>query len=402
LEQKDKPPRHAYPFKKDQSYSKSQKLITMENVSGSREATCLYGPVAGHATGITEPTTTCPGRNTPAGFLTHSFMPVYYPEHDNLRNERRVQREYFRSARNLADLFCLEVPDVQYLPYPYNINESYSQLARQLEEKVPDLSLAIVQGTDGKTTLATAIPLDLGYSTYYVPIYPAYRLMRKPHTRGINPVILEILRFLFHRFSLPYFRDEGTYLYDTYNAIDNDLIYGREVFENITQERWYAAQKKRLWTAGDLMKKRISKGFELKRLINTLYNFRPITPTERDLADLGQLVIWMERQYPDRCFYDDIPVNFFDPQHEERIHKGQYISFCYDLSNDWWHLIDNIIQSDFENSLAADSPAVYQYFSTPQRCQAYDDQYMITALNLIDEFAYILNKLCYDRHYGKI
>jgi hypothetical protein len=402
LEQKDKSHRYVNNTQQDQTDPKKQKHITMENVSRSRHGDRQDQLIAGCAAGAAKPAETQSGRNAPPAFLRHRYTPAFVPDDDRLYDQRRVQREYFRSARHLADLYTLQVPDVQSIPYPLNIYQSYLGLEKQLAEKTTDLSLAIVQGADGWISLATAEPAGMRYTLYYFPIHPAYRLMRKPGTKAINPIIMEMLRYLFHRFNLPYYRDEGTYLHDTYLSIDDYLIRTGDRFEEPADDRRYAIERKKLERIGDFMRKSLSKPFDVSRLSRTLSALQPTTISEDRLAALGRSVLRLEEVYPDRCLFDDIPSRLFDPNIEERITKYHYLSFCYDLSDWWWDLMQGFIDPEIQECGAVDYPAAYQVFREPQRSQYHDSTYTDTAFGLIEDFLDIINNLCHDKHYRKV
>jgi hypothetical protein len=178
-----------------------------------------HAPTRGRRVRPRKPAPALPAEPVTPAFLRDRFLPLA-GDHSVLYRSRDVQSEFFRSVDHLARLYGLAVPEVTDLPYPLNIHAAFVLLKQQLERAQPALSLAILQTSDGVTTLATAKEVDLQGCLYYIPLLPIFRLLRRKKARQITPILLGIAAYIRQKMGMPCYSDWGSYMANVHGILE--------------------------------------------------------------------------------------------------------------------------------------------------------------------------------------
>jgi hypothetical protein len=326
--------------------------------------------------------------------VTAQFLPV---QSEPLSRLPYAETAYFRGAKHLADLYGLQAPDRGSAPYPLNVARSFTILKTQLEKHRPDLSLAIVQGTDHRISLATIKTIDPSDYTWYVPILPLYQLFGCEKARTITPLLLEMFRYLYHHMGIPHYTETRSYLYFVHETICQWLYDCAGDCDPGFQVSCLAELSK-AERIGIAMFKKMRKPFNQARLESQVLHFHAATDWESDLEALGNEYVQFVRKYGKRSLYDAIPEGFLEPTIEERIAKDCYLSFSYDAQGWLEEEVVSFVDGDLQERLVIDAPLALQTFDKPQITESHDLQFETAAFSLIDNLHRLLYHLNHEEY----
>ena len=140
----------------------------MDTLSQPGSLPSKHAPTQGRRVRPRKPAPALPAQPIAPAFLRHHFLPLagasgFIPKQTGTRRIFPVRRQFDAVIRASG-------PGTGELPFPLNIHTVFVQLKQQLERVQPALSLAILQTTDGVTTLATAKEVDLQGCLYSIPL----------------------------------------------------------------------------------------------------------------------------------------------------------------------------------------------------------------------------------------
>jgi hypothetical protein len=325
--------------------------------------------------------------------LTHRFLPVYREDNTVTRDRRTVEKEYTNSAHNLAVLYGLTVPDISGTPYPLNIYRSYEQLKDQLSAIDKSLTLVITQRPGSGISLTTGKDVDLYRGLYYIPVYPAYCLLHRPGAKHFSSIVLSLLRYVYQHMRIPYYRNPGEYLHNVYDMIAEWVEQSEDEFEERADYRKAQLELRRAKSIGDYMLRKMRQPFDAGKLATAVSRFAPATPNEQQLRDLAAAFLDFHRAYPDRRFFDEIPIRWVEPDQDDRAYPWHYLSFIYHTSDWWCDQLDSQIVPEVQEYSVWDDPMAIQFFDQVQNTAHHPQDFQATALTLIDDFKFLLSHL---------
>lgn len=357
-----------------------------------------HAPTRGRRVGPRKPTPALPAQPVTPAFLTYRFLPLA-TDHPVLSRHRRVQHEFFRSVDNLTRLYQLVVPEVADLPYPLNIHAAFVQLKQQLERARPALSLAIVQTNGGIITLATAKVVDVQGCLYYLPLRPIFRMLRRKKARQVAPILLGIAAYVRQKMGIPSFSDWGSYMANVHGILEQwvDDMDGERDEKEAAE---YYREFRRAERLGYYTQRKLRQPARLTKLPFYLQTFEPVGEWQGRLKQLASDVLHLHHDYPDRCLFEEIPTGFLNEEarEEDRITKDQYLSFVYDHYSWLGQEVNDYVETSLQECAIVDAPVTMQYFHEPQCKEAHDPTCEVTCLRLLNEFAYLLNNIDYEKY----
>jgi len=365
----------------------------MANLPANRKLSSRVRRVAGRQRGQENQAPSSSGSQFAHRFMKHKFWPVCYADRPELAKYGKVQQSFFNSAKNVASLYKLTIPDTAGIPYPLNVHHCFVHLQEQLAVVSPDLSLAIMQGADQPAVVTVLKPVKMECQPYHIPLYPIYKMLRNKKCKRINPVILGILAMLYDKFEFSHYRDPDSYMWYMYQSADEMLQ--EDIFDSPSPEDYNYLEDEITFAykVGDQVIKRVRNFIKYQRFPVIVSRFKPRTPIEKELKALAVRFIALDLTYPDKQLVEDIPEGWLDPEQDQRVHKNMLFSFVF---GDGSYLDDSaisFIDADFQNAYGLDIPLAAQYFDQPQTKECLDLTYEQSCIQLIDDFDNIIRKL---------
>lgn len=319
-------------------------------------------------------------------------MPVSEGNHRELFSQQdQLEREFFTSLSNLANVYKFSLPDVSEKPFPYNVAYAYREAKEVLKEINPNLNLFIVQDEHRLACISTILNFDTGTILYYIPIRPLVDLLKFKKRQPVSDLILSIFSYLYQIVKIPYHRDNYSYLYYVYDVMTEWYVetgdWSRDEVKHHIQE--INAMKKK----GDVIHKMISAVIHLNEFNERLARFVPTNSFESELLEIANRIYSLWKSHPKRSIFDNIPEGLFNPEIEERVNAESYISFFWDSNGLIYDNLMEYVNSDFQECGVIEEPVSIQFFDTIQTGSTHDLSFETSLFALFEDLCTVLNKL---------
>jgi hypothetical protein len=283
------------------------------------------------------------------------------------------------------------------LNYPLNIHAAFVQLKQQLGRVQPALSLAILQTSDGVTTLATAKEVDLQGCLYYIPLLPIFKLLRRKKARHIAPILIGIAAYIRQKMGMPCYSDWGSYMANVHGILEQ-WVDDTEGERNEQESAEYYREFRRAERVGNYMQRKLRQPLRIAKMATDFKAFVPAGTWQTRLQQLAVYFLHLDLAFPGRCLFNEIPTGFLDEEtrEEDRVIKDQYLSFVYDHYSWLGEEVNDYVETSLQDCPVVDAPVTVQYFHQPQTKECHDATYEETCLRLLNEFAYLLNNLDHE------
>lgn len=299
------------------------------------------------------------------GFLKHSFLPLADTVHEELKQEYKVEREFFNSLSNLASLYGFEPLNVKGKVFPYNILLAYRHTAAQLKVVKPDLQLMVIQDSLHTACLATVKPMDTGATLYYVPARPLYELLQERENKRSAELLLSIFTYLYQIAGIPYYRDSSSSMYYTYEMMEEWLTDNPDDWDKddyVMHRSGFNIAK--YW--GDIIRRKIGNPYNLLQFENRVNRYIPKSNDEERLHDVSRKFLKLYQDFPIRSIMDNIYSGIVEPQKEERVYPDQYISFYWDYNDCLYQSLFETVNTELQEKEVTEEPLYIQLFDKPQ------------------------------------
>jgi len=331
------------------------------------------------------------GANAANGFLKHRFLPLRADCHAELNDRKLVEREFFSSLSNLATLYGMKALPKNNTVYPCNIANAFKHMQKQLKILAPSVELAIIQDDNHAATLVTYREYSLGNCLYYIPVRPLWDLLRQTNKKQEAELLKSVFAYLLQVVNMPSFAEWGSYLYYEYQMLWE--WYSED--ESMMPENWQvlSSSLRSVEICGGIIGKKMKNPVNLALFGKRLAQFLPTDQPGKDFKQIATGFYNLYQKFPQRSFWDSIHTGLSEPEVENRVMAGQYLSFVWDTAD---CLFDDVMQSinaQLEECMVMDSPLVIQFFDTPQTEIALDLEFEHTLFALLDGFFDILNQL---------
>jgi hypothetical protein len=327
-----------------------QTLSTVRNIRRKPQ------PAARCTGGIKRQGQISPGTPGADGFLNHSFLPLCHKA-GKLPAQEPTEADYYKSATELCKLHGFQQLDVTGLAYPYNILLAQRDIKNKLNRQPYETELFITKGqADKKITLATKQVYEVGQTLYYIPVIPLYRFLRHKENKACGELFLGVMSYLYREAGIPYYRDEGNYMYDEY---EYNREYYLECIENAGDE--YEEDCKDILKneiCGDIMHRKIYSPYHLDHFAETIERFEPKNVFDEECLLVAKDAFALYLDFPKNSVFQHIQ----EPE-DEAATPETYISF---IGDDKGWIYDNIERS--VNELLGN----YAEMALPVRVQVFD------------------------------
>jgi hypothetical protein len=323
------------------------------------------------------------------GFLNHRFIPLINAQQEEIRNNRAIEGNFFRSLTNLAETYSFAPLDVSEKIYPDNIRSAFSYAELKLKAANPDLSLIILQDENHQATLATVLPLNLPTTLYYVAIRPVWNLLQDKAKKKLTEVLLSVFAYLYKVVQVPYYRDNSSYLSGTYEMIREWIEEDPEGLD----EADYGEQIANFDAAsnnGDRLRDILNNPCHLIQFEQRLKKLKPSGEWQRELHKVCMKFLNLYTSYPDRSIFDNIYEGLLYPQEEERIYPEQYLSFFWDYEDNIYQSLFETVNAELQEKSVMDEPLSIQSFAFPQEKETHNLDFEKRLFELIPELNSLL------------
>jgi hypothetical protein len=329
----------------------------------------------------------------PDGFLNHSFKPFSAVEN---RNYQETESEFFRSAKNLCELYHLTLPEMAGLQFPQNVDHTYNYLCHALEKLDKSQQCIIIRDETHRATLATLQTYDTGQCIYYIPVRPLWQIIQVARQQPLAEMLLSVFAYLNQIVGIPYYRGNGSYLDCMYNTLENWI--NEELDDDQEQEYRDGQNKdlKELTDAGEILYPLISNSFYLDNFETHIQNYQNAENRDLEMEAVAVAFLQLYRDYPQQSVYDNIHPDLFNPDEEDRITVGQYSSFFWSGEDTLYEMLFEMVNNEFQEYGVTDEPMVIQLYDSPQTLPLNDLNFEKRLFELMDKLCEILNKYDHD------
>lgn len=323
-------------------------------------------------------------------FLRHSFTPMYAPAPE-LPGRFTTERGFFKSRSYLGKHYGLELTDYSSLSYPYNILMAERELHRKLRVKDKYRHLEIIGQENCEVCLTVAETFDEDFCLYYIPVMPIYDLWQTEAHVPCAELLTAVCAYLYADAGISYYRDDDTYMYYNYEALEEWISDDWGDGENDE----YALKKIALENAkmqGDFVQaKMMETGFR-QSLDSLVTNFDAGSQFEKDCLALAQTCLQLGQDYPNANLFQHAGLQDYEAEDYEDNYIGmhEYISFVGSVNDNLSERLKSMVNDDFNERYRYQEPEIITFFNQPQAgytdLLAYEKQVM----QLIDDLCTLL------------
>lgn len=336
----------------------------------------------------------CADSDVANGFLKTSFLPKWKDtETETVQNSRRsakMERDFYQSLSQLAEHYNIQPMQTQGYAYPNNIALALWDMEAQLKNKVQDWeAIRLIQ--DGRKIFLTSEErYNTGSALYYIPVLPLYRLLKNPKRQQAAQLLLSVCSYLYHVANIPYYRQEGSFLYTEYEML-KEWVLEDEYSDDMNCHLSELAQA--AWI-GDRMEQKIFNRANLKVWKQRITGFKDSDTLDHDCWRLACEALDIYEKYPDSTVFGNARPNGEADDDDDDMNNivtmDRYISFCAD-GNGWLNEnLEQCVNTELQEYGRVEEPAITKRFNgsriTPNTL-AFERR----LFTLMEDLIYILN-----------
>jgi hypothetical protein len=296
------------------------------------------------------------------GFLKVSFLPVLERTKttEACRQSEKMQYDFYVSLGRLAGHYHIEPMPTRHLEYPYSMALAVWDLEEKLKKNVENFQQVRVLQDSENTYLLTEEKYSTGTTLYYIPVLPIYQMLREPKRRQNAHLLLSVCSYLYHSADVPYYREQGSYLYWLYEMHSE----WTEQDEDSEENEKYVREFDKAEFIGDCMEKKIFHRMNEAVFEKRLHSFKSRDVFDRQCLETAKKAFALYSGYPNESIFRNATINEDKDQEteEERISMEKYISFIYDTKGWLYESIEQSINSEFNEYGAMDEPTILKCF----------------------------------------
>jgi len=291
------------------------------------------------------------------GFLNHSFLPLCQKE-TKLPAKETAETAYFKSVNDLCKVHGLQPIDTAHLPYPYNILLTHRDICKKLNRLPYYTELFIIRSELNNTiALATKQVYEVGNTLYYIPVIPLFRFLRRKENKASGTLLLAVLSYLYREAGIPYYRDEGNFMYDEYEA--NKQYFLECLNESPDDYEEDISDIIRNDVCGDIMQRKIHNRYHLDNFARTIDQFKPRNAFDEECLLVAKEALALYLEFPNSSVFQHIE----EPEDWDEVAIPEtYISFIGDGKGWVYETIERQINDYLGNFAEMVLPTCVQVF----------------------------------------
>ena len=297
------------------------------------------------------------------GFLKVSFLPRLQQRKTLQAGQdiSKMESDFYSSLDSLAGHYSIMPMATRHFEYPYNMALAVWDLQEKLKKTVGNFSELRVLQDSHRTYLLSEEKYTTGTTLYYIPIEPIYQMLKDPKYKKNAHLLLSVCSYLYHIADVPYFRQQGSYLYWLYEM---HREWTEEEQDREENER-YVREFDKAELIGDCIEKKIFSPMNLTILEKRLNGFKSRDAFDKQCLDIDKKVFAIYTDYPNESIFRNAPMNDRDEDEEtedESIRMEKYISFVSDTKGWLYESIEESINNEFNEYGAMDEPTILKCF----------------------------------------
>ncbi|MCC9065047.1 hypothetical protein [Flavobacterium piscisymbiosum] len=297
------------------------------------------------------------------GFLKVSFLPILQKNKtvQACQDVSKMENDFYSSLDSLAEYYHIVPMATCHFEYPYNMALAVWDLDEKLKKSVGNFSELRLLQDSHITYLLSEEKFNTGTTLYYIPIEPIYQMLREPKHKKNAHLLLSVCSYLYHSADVPYFRQQGSYLYWLYEM---HREWTEEEQDREENER-YIREFDKAEFIGDYMGKKIFSPMNLNFFEKRLNSFKSHDAFDKQCLDIGKKAFAIYTDYPNEGIFRNAPMNDREEDEEtesESIGMEKYISFISDTKGWLYESIEEGINNEFNEYGAMDEPTIIKCF----------------------------------------
>lgn len=350
---------------------------------------------SGHRSSEKAKTEKCATGNAGHAFLKCTFLPVREGKHSFLRNQKKLEREFYNSLSNLVELYNISLPEANRFPYPLNISAAYREVKEQLSRVNDNLQLIVAQDETRLCSLATVETFSIGQSLHYLQVRPLAEIIgQKEHSKRLE-LLLSVFAYLHFHAGIPWHTDRGTFLNGCYDMLKEWYLEGEYEEGELVESLEHFGKME---TDSNKIYELIKEHSNLTAFAERIMKFEPVTKEDKSLLELAKAAYDLYEKYPYRSIFDSVHDNLFDPEDEERIRPEHYLSFFWDEDDFLYDHLIEYVNSYLQECAVMDEPVAIQFFDTKQEKPLQGLVFEKALFSLLEHCYTVLNFTWNEKH----
>lgn len=324
------------------------------------------------------------------GFLKVAFLPVLQRTKtvQACQESAKMQDDFYASLYSLAEHYHIVPMPTRHLEQPYSMALALWDVEEKLKKCVRNFQEVRVLQDKGKTYLLSEEKYSTGTTLYYIPIEPIYQMLREPKHKQNAQLLLSVCSYLYHSADVPYYRQQGSYLYWLYEM---HRQWTEEEQDREENER-YIREFDKAEFIGDCMGQKFFSPMNLNFFENRLKGFKSRDDFDKQCLDTAKKAFALFTDYPNESIFRNAPTHDEDEDEEtedESIGMEKYISFISDTKGWLYESIEESINSEFNEYGAMDEPTIIKCFDGSELTENSLD-FESRLFNLLDDMCALL------------
>ncbi|MBX9886951.1 MAG: hypothetical protein K2Y30_03335 [Flavobacteriaceae bacterium] len=332
------------------------------------------------------------------GFLKVSFLPRLQ-ENKTLQacgDISKMESDFYSSLGSLAEHYTIMPMATRHFEYPYNMALAVWDLEEKLKKTVGNFSELRLLQDSHRTYLLSEEKYSTGTTLYYIPIEPIYQMLKDPKYKKNAQLLLSVCSYLYHSADVPYFRQQGSYLYWLYEMHRE----WTEQDEDREEKEIYVREFDKAEGIGDFMEQKIFNRMNLEVFEERLNGFKSRDAFDTLCMDTAKKAFALFIDYPNESIFRNAPTHDREEDEDtesESIGMEKYISFISDTKGWLYESIEESINSEFNEYCAMDEPTILKCFDGEELTQnSLDFESRLFAL--LDELCALLYNYKYQEN----
>lgn len=314
----------------------------------------------------------CSGIGTSNAFLKTCFMPKLKEDKafswEDKPHITKMERGFYKSLSLLTKHYGISPLSTQDFNYPYNISLCLWDIQRQLKSKVQNWeNIRLIEKGD-ETFFVAQERYNTWATLYYIPVIPLYQMLRNKRRNKTGLLLLSVCTYLYRIADIPYYRQEGSYLYWIYEMLTEWLEQDEEVDDNHISKKELRKAK----IIGDIMEQKIVCKENLLFFAERLKQFKPKDSFDKECFLLAEKTFKLYGEYPDasvfrNTYYNNV-VRVEEADEDEYYNEDtvitmdKYISFFAESDGLIYDNLMDCVNNEFNEYGETQEPMIYKTF----------------------------------------
>ncbi|WP_343642361.1 hypothetical protein [Chryseobacterium sp.] len=335
----------------------------------------------------------CTDSNASNGFLKCRFLPKY-TEPSSLKNDIRITKiegNFYKSLSNLAHLYRIEPTHTRDFKFPYNIALAMWDIENKFNQIDEDWkSFKLIQNNK-KIYFAKQESYFTSTFLFYIPIVRLFHMLKDKTCKRNGQLLLSVCSYLYNIVSIPYYRQESSYLHWIYEMHEEWIEQDEEAQEDTCESKHEFRISKII---GDKMEQKLVNLKNLEMFEQRLVNFECHSDFDFECYEVASNAFALYTEYPNRTIFINQPIfdhNQYMDDENRAIGMDMYISFVADTKGCLYDNIEESINTEFNEYGSFEEPTIYTPINEIAISNA-DFDFESRLFTLLEDLCTVLNK----------